>query len=207
MRFERPRSIRFGASPSADTEDDDSTGLPTPRQIRLRKIRAAGLREARDVVAVLPEPGECTSCLVTHRMDLVDIITFILDRLGPCDRADVASLGFNARTFRVLLRWLDQRRISSLSLVASLFFKSHNGQLAETARVELAKRGHRFATGPCHAKAIALHFANGTKLSLFGSGNLCSSGSSLELIAIVNDAELCDWHSSWITGLVAKYGG
>ena len=205
MRFEVNR-FRFGTPPKEEDEHDGQ-GLPTPKLVRLRARRAAGIAEAKGVLTDLPGPGESLHCVVTHRMDLADIITLILDRLGPCDRAAVATLGYNARTFRVMLRWLDKRMITSLSLVASKFFRSHNGQLWETTQTEFSARGQHCVCGPCHAKVVALHFATGVKLCLEGSSNLCSSGSSLEQFAVINDAALCDWHTGWIEGLVQKYGG
>jgi hypothetical protein len=52
---------------------------------------------------------------------------------------------------------------------------------------------------------MSLEFADGTRLAIEGSANLCSNGSAREQFVIVHDPELCAWHSSWIDALASKY--
>src|SRR3954451_3004737 len=117
-RFRAAR-VHFGDRPPDDDFEDDGTGLPTPNRTKATARRAAGIREARAVLEHLPGPGESLHALVTARLDLTDVVTALLETVGPCERMRVATLGFNERNLRVMLGWLDAGRVRSLSLVAS----------------------------------------------------------------------------------------
>jgi hypothetical protein len=198
------RKLRFGDGPD---EEDDGTGLPTPLRVKLAARRAAGIREARETLALLPGPGESLHALCTARMDLTDVINALLEKLGRCDRLLVATLGYNARNLRALLGWIDAGAVGELTLLASIFFRSHNGELwAETLR-EFRARGRRAACCHSHAKVVTLAFASGERLSIEGSANLCGNGSAREQFALVNDPGLHDWHARWIGEAVARHEG
>src|SRR5438067_969666 len=128
-----PRRVSFGRVAIEDDEDDDGRDLPRPRLLRLQARRAAGIAEAAETLAHLPGPGEALHAIMTARLDMTDILNALLDKLGRCDKALVATLGFNRRNFKAMLGWLDAGKIGSLTLLASIFFRSHNGELwAET---------------------------------------------------------------------------
>lgn len=202
MRF-APRPVRFGKRPAA--EGDEADELPTPQRVRLLARRAAGIAEAAETLAILPGPGESLHCLMTARLDMSDVLNAILERLGRCETASIATLGYNRRNFRMMLEWLDKGKIGSLTLLASIFFRSHNGDLwAETVE-EFRRRGQRAACCPSHCKVMALTFADGTRLAIEGSANLCSNGSAREQFAIVNDRDLSDFHATWIAQLVSRH--
>jgi hypothetical protein len=198
--------MSFGKRRSAD-DDAEGGDLPTPRLLRLKVRRAAGIREAKDTLANLPAPGESLHALMTARLDMTDVVNALLEKLGRCDRAMIATLGYNRRNFRTMLSWLDSGAIRSLTLVASIFFRSHQGDLALETIEELRRRGHRAVYCPSHCKVMALTFASGERLSVEGSANLCSNGSAREQFTIINDAALCEWHSQWIEALVTRYEG
>jgi hypothetical protein len=203
MRFD-VRRIDFGRH---DQDDDhlDAEGIPRPHIVKLKARRAAGVREAKETLAVLPGPGESLHAIMTARLDMTDVLNALLEKLGMCERAMIATLGYNSRNFQTMLHWLDCGAIGSLALVASLFFRSHNGDLWEETVEELRSRGQRAVCCPCHCKVMALSFSNGARMSIEGSANLCSNGSAREQFCLVNDAGLCDWHSKWIEALVVKY--
>ncbi len=144
---------------------------------------------------------------MTARLDMTDVLNALLEKLGHCDRVMIATLGYNRRNFKTMLSWLDSGKIASLSLVASLFFRSHNGDLWEETLQELRDRGHRAVCCPSHCKVMTLSFSSGVKISLEGSANLCSNGSAREQFSLIHDAALCDWASSWIDALVTKHDG
>src|SRR5215831_20417087 len=125
------RKLPFGRLPGAD-EDDNGEG---------RARRAAGIREAADTLALLPAPGESLHAVMTARLDMTDVLNALLDKLGRCDRALVATLGFNRRNFKAMLGWLDTGKIGSLTLLASIFFRSHNGDLWTETVEEFRRRG------------------------------------------------------------------
>src|SRR5207247_2554082 len=97
--------------------------------------RAAGIAEAKAVLENIPELGESLHVLCTARMDLTDVIGALLDQLGTCERILIATLGYNEANLTTMLRWLDSGAVRSLTLVASIFFRSHKGALwTETLR-------------------------------------------------------------------------
>jgi hypothetical protein len=200
------RRVRFSRRPD-DAADDDGEGLPTPARVRLAARRAAGIAEAKAVLAHLPGPGESLHALCTARMDLTDVVNALLERLGRCDRMHVATLGYNARNLRTILGWLDAGAVGELALLASIFFRSHNGELWGTTLEEFRCRKQRAACCHSHAKVVAMAFACGERLCIEGSSNLCGNGSAREQFALIHDASLCDWHARWIAEMVAKHEG
>jgi hypothetical protein len=187
--------------------DDDGEGLPTPVLVRLKARRAAGIAEARAVLANLP--GECESlhCVCTARMDLTDVINALVEKLGRCERLLIATLGYNRKNLQSLLGWLDEGKVTALSLLASRFFRSHNGELWEHTQAELRQRGGQAACCYSHAKVVTLAFVSGQRLSIEGSSNLCGNGSGREQFALINDAGLHAWHSAWISDQIVKHDG
>ncbi len=206
MRFEA-RRIRFGPAPPQEDEEENA-GLPRPQLVKLRARRAEAIREAADVLAILPqETGESLHCLCTHRLDLADVLDHLLDRLGTCEKMAVATLGYNAKNVRQIIAWLDRGRVRELALLASLFYRSHNGAAWELTQEEFHRRGQLCACAASHAKVCTLEFASGQKFVIEGSSNLCGSGSSREQIAIIRDDDLHDWHRRWILEMVQAYEG
>jgi hypothetical protein len=197
------RRVHFGDQ--REEGDDEGEGLPKPALIRLQARRAAGIREAKETLAHLPGPGESLHALVTARLDLSDVINALLERLGHCDRLLIATLGYNERNLKAMLRWTDTRVVAELQLVASIFFRSHKGELwTETLR-EFRKREQRACCCHSHAKVVTFKFTSGARFSIEGSSNLAGNGSGREQFCLVNDATLEAWHAKWITELVAKY--
>jgi hypothetical protein len=201
-----PTRTRFGR-PAGDDADDDGQGLPRPTLVRLQARRAAAVREAADVLAHLPGLSESLHCIATHRLDLADIIGHLLQRLGPCATVAIATLGFNPRNLKTMLAWIDTGAVQGLTLLASIFFRSHNGDLWERTLAEFRSRKQRAACSHSHAKVVTLAFTSGQRLCVEGSANLCGSGSAREQFAIINDPGLCDWHARWINDTVTRHEG
>jgi hypothetical protein len=200
------RKLHFGRRPGADP-DDDGEGLPPPLRVKLAQRRAAGIAEAAAVLEHMPGANESLHCVCTYRMDLCDIIGALLERFGPCERMRVATLGYNARNLRALLRWLDSGAVRSLALVASIFFRAHNGSLWGGTLEGFRRRGQRAACCHSHAKVVSMAMLSGDKFALEGSANLCGSGSAREQFALIRDAALADWHGRWIDDLVRRHEG
>jgi hypothetical protein len=142
---------------------------------------------------------------MTARLDMTDVVNALLGKLGRCDALAIATLGYNRRNFKAMLAWLDAGAVGSLTLVAAIFFRSHNGSLWAETLEELHRRGCRAACCPSHCKVMALSFAGGARLSVEGSVNLCSNGSAREQFAVIHDAALHDWHAGWIDDLVRRH--
>ncbi|HWG69668.1 MAG TPA: hypothetical protein VN692_09665 [Steroidobacteraceae bacterium] len=198
------RPTRFGHRPD---QGDDIDGLPTPQRVRLAARRAAGIAEAKAVLEYLPAPDESLHALISSRMDLADIIALLLEKIGPCAEMRLATLGYHRRNLKTMLAWLDSGAVLSLSLVASIFFRSHNGDLWEETLTEFRQRKQRAACCSCHAKVVTLAFVSGERLSLEGSMNVSGNGSVLEQFALINDPTLHDWHAGWIDALLTKHEG
>jgi hypothetical protein len=106
-----------------------------------------------------------------------------------------------------MLAWLDGGAVGNLTLLASIFFRSHKGALWERTLEDLRRRRQRAACCHSHAKVVAMHFASGLTLCIEGSANLCGNGSGREQFALIRDPALTDWHSAWISALVRRHEG
>lgn len=204
MRFDR-KPVAFGRTISEDEPDRDD--VPNPLLLKLATRRAACVAEASQVLARLPGPGESLHALCTARLDLADVLHFTLERLGRCERLIIATLGYNERNLLAMTGWLDSGAVGSLTLLASIFFRSHKRRLWEDTLSEFRQRNQRAACCHSHAKVVALAFASGARLCIEGSANLCGNGSGREQFALVNDPALHDWHAAWINELVSKHEG
>jgi hypothetical protein len=200
------RKLPFGR-PTAAEDDDNGEGLPTPARIKLAARRAAGIAEAKAILEQVPGAGESVHAVCTARMDLSDIISALLGKVGTCDRLLIATLGYNARNLRTMLGWLDSGAVRSLSLVASLFFRSHNGRLWGETLEQFRKRGQRAACCHSHAKVVTLAFPSGARLSIEGSANVCGNGSGREQLALIHHGELHEFHAGWIGDLLDRHEG
>jgi hypothetical protein len=198
------QSNPFGRAAQADDDEDDGTGLPSPMLLRLHTRRRAGIREARDVLAHLPEPGESLHAIVTTRLDLSDLLSALLERCGTCEKMAIATLSYNERNLRHLLGWLDAGAVRHLTLLCSIFFRSHKGALWTETLTALRQRGQRAACRHSHAKVVTMAFQSGQRLVVEGSANLCSSGSGREQVTIISDTGLHDWSEAWIREQVTR---
>jgi hypothetical protein len=197
-----PARAHFGDRPPDDEFEDDGRSLPMPIRVKLAARRTAGIREAKEAIANLPGPGESLHAVCTSRLDLTDILNAVLERVGVCEKMLIATLGYNERNLRMILQWLDTGRVRSLSLVTSIFFRSHKGSLFEETLTEFRERGQRCAAVHSHAKVVAMHFVSGATMAIEGSANLSANGSSREQFALINDPDLTRWHSAWIEDLL-----
>jgi hypothetical protein len=202
MRF-TPRKLRFGPGP-VDDDDLDDQALPTPRLVRLKARRTAGIAEAQRVLEHMPGPGEALHVVCSSRMDLMDVLDCLLQRFGFCASMHVTTLGFSLRNLRHLLRWFDSGAIGEIWLLSSLFHKHHNGELFAEAATEFTRHRQHCAACASHCKVCVLDFAPvvAGMMSLEGSANLAASGSVREQFALVRDAALALWQSGWIRELV-----
>ncbi len=151
-----------------------------------------------------PAPGESLHCVCTHRLDIACLIGCLLERCGTCDRLLVATLSYHERNLKLMLDWLGAGSVLTLTLLTSIFFRSHKGSLWEHTLAEFRARGQRAAAVHSHAKVVCLEFVSGVKLVVHGSANLAGNGSGREQFALENSAELHDWHAVWILDQVGR---
>jgi hypothetical protein len=189
VRFDT-RPINFGDRKKADEPGDAGQGIPSPCSI-VTSRRMAGLAEAKAILDHLPEPNGSLHALCTARIDLADILEVLIGKLGECKTLAVATLGYNDKNLRQMLRWLDSEAVKSLTLLSSIFFRSHKGELwLETLR-QFRERDQFAACCHSHAKVVAL--------------DLCGNGSGREQFCLIRHDALHDWHAAWIKTEVAKH--
>jgi hypothetical protein len=198
MRFDAPR-LKFGRRPLADS-------IPAPQVSRAAARRQAQLAEADDALAVLPGPGEAVHTLLTGRYDLAHVLLRLIDRRGAVDALRVATLAYSRRNLVELLALLDGGRVKALTLLASVFFRDHNGDLWQETVEEFRSRGQRAAAARSHCKVATFAFSSGRRLTLEGSANLTSNANREQLV-MVDGPALHDWHSGWIDELVSTHEG
>jgi hypothetical protein len=133
--------------------------------------RLAALREAGDVLTVLPRLGESLHAIMTGRYDLTDLLDVILAQVGTVAHLRIATLSFNARNVQRLTAWIEAGAVEKLTLLCSRFFVEHNPEIFDQLREVLAEP-HRLAASRNHCKVVCFHFRNGAKLALEGSANL-----------------------------------
>jgi hypothetical protein len=183
---------------------DNGEGLPAPMLAKIQARRMAGIREAKAVLEHLPGPGESLHALCTARMDLTDVIAALIGRKGRIERMSIATLGYNEKNLVAMLGWLDAKAVGSITLLASIFFRAHKGALWTETLKEFRTRGQRAACCHSHAKVVTMAFADGAKMVIHGSANLCGNGSGREQFALDVSDELHDWHAQWIEEMAAK---
>jgi len=197
-QFNAPRTT-FGRGPTADA-------LPVPLLGKAADHRVAMLRQAGEVLAVLPGPGETLHAVMTGRYDLMHLISALVGQLGTVESLTIATLSYNGRNLAEMIALLDSGAVKSLTLLCSAFFRDHNKELWEETLTDFRERGQRAAAARCHAKVVCLHTADGRKLSLEGSANL-RTNSNREQFALTDDAAVHDWHAAWIGALVSAHEG
>jgi hypothetical protein len=197
--------IRFGPKP-ADQNEEPGRDVPKPILARELSRRKAALREAADVLAVLPEEeGQALHFLQTGRYDLADILALLLDKYGVCEKMTVATLAFSARNARQILGWIDNGLVKEFTLLVSEFFKGNSTGVYDELLTGLAERGdiHKLAADRNHAKIVCFEFTSGVKLVISSSSNLRSNGNR-EAGALFRDKDLHDYHAAWIRSECGK---
>ncbi len=80
-RFHVQRNL-FGRATDPEDDEDDGTGLPSPKLLKVNARRMAGIKEGKDVLRSFPSPGESLHCVCTHRLDIACLIGCLLERCG-----------------------------------------------------------------------------------------------------------------------------
>jgi hypothetical protein len=204
MDFTTPRPT-FGVNrPAFGRLAQHQEERPTAFKGKAAVRRAMMFKEAAELLTALPGPGgESVHCIQSGNLDLCVALMAILDmHPAPCLTMRVATLCYAKRNCLELLAALESKKIGTLTLLASNFFKSHYKELDQWFRDELAAfPGSRMATARSHAKVVCIDFADGTALVLEGSANLRSNHNA-EQLSITSDRALHDWYAAWIDGQV-----
>jgi len=179
---------------------------PVVLSVKTAARRAMMFKEAKELLAQLPGPGEAVHAIMTGRYDLTLLLVALLD-LHPaaCRRLRIATLCYNRRNAAELLGLLESKKVGALTLLASSFFRDHNKELDEWFRGELAEfPGSTTAVARSHCKVVCFDFADGVGLVMEGSANLRTNGNREQLF-LCHDRALHDWHAQWIDATVNLY--
>jgi len=190
----RPVSFGAGSRKSADERD----GVPKPMARAVSNRHLAAIREASEVLAVLPSQGESLHAIMTGRYDLTDLLDAMFGKLGRVAEMRIATLSFNQNNVRQIGGWIGGKTplVGRVTVLCSLFFQDHNPETYEALRQSLRK-GDRLAATRNHCKVVTLRFESGERMAMEGSANLRTNGNR-EQFALYNDAVLHDWHAAWI---------
>jgi hypothetical protein len=192
------RPVRFGQARANEVP------APFVQQVCTNR-RLAALREAKDVLAHLPGPGEALHVLLTGRFDLCDVVDCLISRVGTVAHVRIATLSFNGRNAQRMAAWTQQGgAVQRLSLLASTFFVRHFKGLFEEVRQTL-RPPHAVAHARNHAKLVCLDLASGAKLALESSANLRTNSNVEQAVLTAADA-LHDWLARYIDTEIAKHG-
>lgn len=194
------KPVVFGKQPQSATERARAQFLT-----RTNRRRMACLKEARDVLPVLPAEGETLHAIMTGTYDLMHLIIVLLDRLGsPCQQLRIATLSLLARNVTEMASLLDAGKVQRLDLLASDFFSRHDKAIFNELVQELSSRGQRVAAARSHCKVVCLALEDGRKYLLEGSANL-RTNKNQEQFALTWDAALHDWYAVWLDDMVSKH--
>jgi hypothetical protein len=167
--------------------------------------RLAALKEANQVLEILPEPGQSLHCIISGRFDLADVISTILSRLGPAKEMTVATLSFSKKNVNTIAQWIESKTVQKMTFLSSLFHREHNADLYKALH-EILVSPHALASSRNHCKICCLDLENGTKLAMESSANL-RTNSNWENATLYNCPMLHDYHCAWIQNEVRKHAG
>lgn len=172
--------------------------VPKEHTAQARRRYQAMLREGKDILKHLPQPGESLHALMTGLYDFMTLIGHVITTRPPCLYLRIATLAFSLRNVAELKALLEAGAVKRLDLLASDFFEKHNKALYSEAQRELGQHGARVSSARCHAKVTCLEFP-GMKLVFEGSANL-RTNNNWEQFALFRDDGLHDWHCGWMEG-------
>jgi hypothetical protein len=201
-------AMKFTAPPPSFSarKGDQADVCPAPITAKATARHAAAMREAKEVLAVLPGPGETLHAIMTGRYDAMHIVAALIGQLGRCETARYTTLSYSRKNLGEMLRLFDSGAVGKMTLLCSAFFRDHNKELWEETLAEFRDRGQRAAAARSHCKVVALACADGRKLVMEGSANL-RTNSNLEQFTLTHDARVHDWHARWIDAKVSKHEG
>lgn len=199
------RTRRPKVRPNPITRKREQQEMDTHRRKAAKRVHENALRasRARDLLQELPAEGVSLHGIQRGNFNFFDIVPAILDLAKPavCELLVIATLGFNRANVEQLLELIDDGRIQRAELVASVFYRAHNPAVCKWTTEQLEQRGGAFHACRNHAKVIGLQLSDGRAFTLEGSANLRSCR-MVEQFCLTHDAELLDFHRSWIAELV-----
>lgn len=175
-------------------------------EIEKRRDRKAGRslirpENADQVIDGLPiDPSETLHALVCGDFVFCDLLTRIVDRLGPPAKLTVATLSLSMRNLDSLVAMLNQHPGLRFHLILSHYFQSTSKEIfiaLEKLLVEIFPDRFQLTIGRSHAKVAVFDYTDQDPLVIETSANLRSSA-NLEQLAAFRGRDLADFHLGWI---------
>ncbi len=175
-------------------------------QLSKRRDRKAGRalikpENADQVIDRLPEhPEETLHSLISGDFIFCDLLTRIVERLGPPAKLTIATLSLSMPNLDSLVAMLTACPDLRFHLVLSHYFQSTNKEIftaLERLVMETFPDRAELTIGRSHAKIAVYDYADRDPIVIETSANLRSS-SNLEQLAIFRGRELADFHLAWI---------
>lgn len=162
---------------------------------------AARTEAAIDALNGLPAAGETWHVLMPGAYDSFDLIDAMLEHAAPAtiEALHLASLGFNARNAKRLLKMMDADQVGRCTLTVCVYYEAEHNE-RDTCYLlaqELPRRGGWYVATRSHCKIIAARFTDGRCYVIESSANLRSCR-NLEQFTITHDAALFDFHRVWL---------
>jgi len=161
-------------------------------------------KTAIEAIQRLPGPTQAIHLAISGRFALFDLIPAALELSAPAtiEELTVATLGFSKNNIIAIGELLDAGKIGRLTLLCSHYFAGTSPEIHTLATEELAKRGQSFLSIRNHAKLLCMKFTDGRTITVESSANLRSC-KNIEIMTLVGDPGLYDFHVGWIRGLSA----
>jgi len=166
---------------------------------------ATRVSKARDVLQRLPDENESIHVILRGTFRNSDFIDAILQLAAPAvaEELYLATLGLDRKTADGLLRLLDAGTVRRCTLLACVYFESHDTALWGWVVGELQRRGSRALAARNHTKLQLYALDDGRRYSMESSANLRSCNMA-EQATLTHDAGLYDFHRTWIDSIFDK---
>lgn len=169
-----------------------------------RKFATLARREkAAELIGHLPARGETLHVIISGECSPFDLVTAAVEIAGqPIDQLVIATLGFSKDNVAGLSDLVDAGQVRHVVVICANYFKSMDKEIY--AQMSEFCQKHSFPMGARRTHAKILMMAIGqNRYVLEGSANLRACH-SVEQVTMFNDAELFDWHLTWINELLEK---
>jgi hypothetical protein len=176
----------------------------TARVERRRYHDARRQSAATRILDRLPEPGEVLHLVLDGSFDLCHLIPRVIELAGePCDRLDLATLGFHDATVETLCRLTEAAKVRRVRLLCSHYFRSVDTDLWARAHRRLTDHGHTLYVARNHAKLQLYAFRSGRAVTLMSSANLRSCRNA-ESAVLFGDPETLTFWRGVVDELIAE---
>lgn len=169
---------------------------------------ATRISKARDVLQQLPAEGESIHVILRGTFRNSDFVDAIMELAAPAvaEELYLATLGLDRKTADGLLRLLDAGTVRRCTLLACVYFESHDKSLWGWVVGELQRRGSRALAARNHTKLQLYALSDGRRYVMESSANLRSCNMA-EQATLTHDAGLYRFHAAWIDDLFRKAQG